>query len=289
MGNEPDDLANRIDAQARRTLEYGRHRFLWTWLAVALLAVLTAIALEVSVNTAKRQSDTISDTADTASEQASAAQASTEEVQKYLKGEQGIPGVPGTDGKTGTPGLPSSTPGPTGKAGPPGVAGETGPQGVAGEASTAPGPSGAMGAAGTTGNPGAPGDTGPKGATGDIGPKGDTGPTGPTGPAGPTGPTGSQGVPGPAQPITTTVVSAASPNDVETVKDVTVTCPSGSVLLSGGYHWVPATGGISAIADEPDAANGWHVTMVRDTFPANALWQVTVYAVCNTATPTPKQ
>src|SRR5262245_58191333 len=99
-----------LEASHRSTLGYSRRRFLWTWLAVALLAILVALAVWLSVETAKRQNATTTDLANTADNSAGRANDKTNNVYLYLRGERGLPGVPGADGKPGTPGQPGSNP-----------------------------------------------------------------------------------------------------------------------------------------------------------------------------------
>ena len=269
------DLAERMDAQARRTLEYGRHRFLWTWLCMGALALLIGVALEVSVNTAKKQNETVAMTADTANTKADANTASNEEITKYLKGEQGIPGVPGANGKNGAPGQPGSVPSdlPPGPAGPPGKAGSEGPVGPAGAI-------GAPGVTGPTGEPGAPGGSGTAGepgAAGEPGPKGDTGPAGAKGA---TGATGAQGPPGPAAAAPTTAIALnATANDTVPSKQVTATCTTGRAT-GGGFAVVPSTAGIVVTASSPVGNTGWSGTAEAGTVAPGTNWQLLVFAVC---------
>ena len=289
MATDPNELVDQIDEQNRRTLQYGRKRFLWTWLAMGLLALLIGIALEVAVETAKRQNENVKLSADTANTKADANTASNEEITKYLKGEQGIPGVPGANGKDGTPGLPSSIPGP---AGPTGAAGPTsttpgpaGPAGADGSPSTVAGPLGPSGAPGTEGPPGPAGVQGPqgdKGVAGDKGEKGDTGPAGPAGSAGPAGPAGATGPAGPAAAaptLTTTVALAASPNDTATHKQITVTCAAGRAT-GGGFALVPSDPGLDVSASSPVGNTGWSATADQLSLPPGTTWQLLVFAIC---------
>ena len=312
-------LLDQIGVQGKRALRYSRTRFLGTWFAIAVLAMLTGFALLLAEQTANRQDDAARALSANASHKAKTAQESTDQIVLYLQGKQGIPGVPGANGQDGAPGQPGSIPselppgprgpqghpgprGPLGEAGLPGADGLTGPTGFPGEAGPAgpigvPGATGAIGATGLNGTTGATGEKGAQGSQGDagatggagpVGPAGPTGPRGETGPQGATGPQGPTGAAGPSQPISVAAVSVQSADDVTRDKDLTATCPTGSVVLSGGYHWTPATPGITVIADEPATATSWHVEALADTFPANSLWQLTVFAMCNVTPPTPK-
>ena len=281
MPNDPNEIVDRFDAQNRETLQYGRHRFLWTWLAVGLLAVLTAISLEVAVTTAHRQNESVKVTASDASATADNAQASNDEVVKYLKGEQGIPGVPGANGKNGSPGLPSSEPGPQGPRGVSGPAGTAGAVGPAGAASTVPGPTGAagtIGPAGTPGEAGTAGEPGPQGVKGDTGSKGDTGPQGPRGDTGPSGPAGPAGA---SSSLSTSVAIGSSANDTTTHKTALATCPAGTRATGGGFALVPSDPGLDVSASSPVGNTGWNATADQLSLPPGTVWQLLAFAICS--------
>lgn len=106
------------------------------------------------------------------------------EVARCLGLQPGAPGRPGTPGVPGTPGRPGSQ-------GIPGLRGPQGPQGT-------PGVQGDAGATGAQGAQGAAGADGSQGPAGPAGQDGATGPPGPQGPQGDPGPEGPQGPPGPA-------------------------------------------------------------------------------------------
>lgn len=275
-----EDLAEKMDQQARRTLEYGRHRFLWTWLCMALLALLIGVALEVSVNTAKKQNDTVAMTADTANAKSDANTASNEEITKYLKGEQGIPGVPGANGTDGAPGQPGSIPsdlppGPAGPQGPKGEKGTSGSPGAMGEAGLeglagVPGPTGTAGAVGAIGVTGEPGPAGAQGPQGDIGPKGDPGAQGLIGPTGPQGPPGTSAAFNPQF-----IGGFNGPNPLSP-KTVIVACPAGTKAIGGGFS-VPS--GVEVIASN-SVVDGWSVTAVATTIAPNTAWTVSGSVVC---------
>lgn len=274
---DTEDLAVKMDDQARRTLEYGRHRFLWTWLCMAVLALLIGIALEVSVNTAKKQNETVQMTADTANTKADANTASNEEITKYLKGEQGIPGVPGANGKNGAPGQPGSIPSdlPPGPAGPKGATGATGSAGAMGAAGLegvagVPGPTGSSGIAGEIG---APGEAGPAGAQGPKGEKGDTGLQGPEGISGPTGP---QGPPGTSAAFNPQFIGGFNGPNPISPKTVIVACPTGTKAIGGGFS-VPE--GVEVIASR-SVVDGWEVTAIATTIAPGTSWSVNGSVVC---------
>ena len=216
----PDELLTQIQDNTRRALWYARSRFLGTWTAVALLALLTGVALTVAGRSAKtnlQQTEDIARVADTTADQAATtaegAAESNEQVVAFLRGEQGIPGVPGANGQDGTPGQPGSAGnlGPPGPAGEQGEPGDSGPAGATGpEGAAVPGEPGPAGGQGQTGSAGAQGD---RGAKGDKGDKGDDGPPGtpgtqghdgeqgPIGPQGPAGPGGTARRDGPADHV----------------------------------------------------------------------------------------
>jgi Collagen triple helix repeat (20 copies) len=268
-----DDLYEEIRQQGKQTLRYTRMRLLGTWLAIALLALLTAVTLIAASRNAQTDLDQTQDIAVLASDNADAAtvdahQASddTDEITAYLRGEQGIPGVPGTNGQDGSPGLPSSEPGPRG---PQGANGDTGPQGSLGPA----GPMGTMGTAGTNGLEGPPGTPGTPGHIGETGPEGPTGPKGDTGAQGPPGPAG------PAATVTTSVALGQSANDTTAHKVVNATCPTGRAS-GGGFAIVPSDPGIIPTASTPLGNTGWSATVDVLSLPPGTTWQLLVFAVC---------
>ncbi len=101
---DPNDLLDEINRNTRQTLKYSRRRFLGTWLAVALMSILIALALWLSVTTAHRQNQTAHLTASSAKQKATTAQESSDQIVLYLQGKQGLPGVPGANGKDGNAG-----------------------------------------------------------------------------------------------------------------------------------------------------------------------------------------
>lgn len=272
-----DDLSEKMDEQARRTLAYGRNRFLWTWLCMALLALLIGVALEISAKTAKNQNETVKVTADTANGKADANKKTNDEITKYLKGEQGIAGVPGANGKDGAPGQPGSIPsdlppGPAGPAGPRGPKGTSGPSGV-------PGNTGPAGESGQTGNTGAVGPTGAQGESGLVGPKGDTGLQGPegiSGPQGPVGPVGPTGPAGTSAKFSPQFIGGTSNNDDLSPKSIVVACPSGTKAIGGGFN-VPS--GIEVIQSQ-SVVDGWSVVAVATTIAPGKLWTLHGSVVC---------
>ena len=104
------------------TLQYSRHRFLWTWAALSLFGLLTAAAIGLALVNAKTNFDQTDELTRVAQADADQAQADTDEIGAYLRGETGLPGVPGSNGEDGSPGLP-------GAGGEPGQAGDGGPPG----------------------------------------------------------------------------------------------------------------------------------------------------------------
>ena len=281
-----ESLLDKIIDSTKNVVRYMRQRFLWTWFAIGLLAVLTAFSLWLATRSAQTNLDQANDIARIANETADSAKKQSDQTTAYLKGEQGIPGVPGANGVDGTPGQPSSVAGPAGPTGPkgdsgsPGAngnAGSTGPMGLAGIAGPLGpiGPAGSSGTNGIDGTVGSEGPQGPKGDKGNQGDKGDVGAQGPAGPAGPQGPAGPAG----ASTITTATVAAASANDASPQKNVTATCTSGKVT-GGGYAILPATSEIVPTTSSTNG-NGWQVT--ANASPSfTGTWQVLALATCTT-------
>ena len=276
-----DDILKQVVKQGKQTLRYTRMRLLATWLALALLAILTAATLIATSRNAQTDLDQTediavlaSDNADAATVDANQANADTDEITAYLRGEQGIPGVPGENGQSGTPGLPSE-PGPRGPPGLNGDPGPLGPMGPLGPAGTN-GTSGPAGAAGVKGVDGPPGTPGTPGHIGEQGPRGDTGPAGPAGPIGPQGPVGPAG---PAGFATTTIAVGQSANSPDTPKTANATCSTGRAS-GGGFAIAPSDPGLIVTASSPVGNTGWSVTVEELSFPAANSWQVLVFVTC---------
>ena len=293
MSTDFDRLS--LEAEEHTALKWGRTRFLWTWLALALLATATGIALWTGARNAERIDETSEALAREASEDAAAAQESSDEITAYLRGEQGLPGVPGSNGEDGTPGLPGAggEPGEPGEPGPRGERGETGPQGAVGLSGTqgpsgTVGPPGGTGPRGETGSPGEPGlrgsqgPSGERGSPGTDGTNGKDGANGTDGVNGTTGATGPQGPPGPAAPpttVATTTVAGASANDTATTKNVQATCTTGQIT-GGGFAVVPSDPGIIVTASTPIGTSGWQATATVLSLPAGTTWQLFAFATC---------
>ena len=157
--------------------------------------------------------------------------------------------------------------GPTGAIGPQGPAGATGQQGLAGPA----GPQGATGAQGPAGPAGA---VGPQGPAGPRGSDGAPGPQGATGAQGPIGPQGSPGSAGTASTFILTGGHHSAVGDPEWI-DVTVDCPSGSVMTGGHARFSSYD-----ITDSWPEGNGWRATAKTPLIPDTLLGYITVYAIC---------
>jgi hypothetical protein len=246
------------------------HRFYTTWLLIAILALMSSIALIISTQT---QND-VAQSAKTAADHASA---QSDQVVAYMRGEAGIPGVPGSNGEDGQPGLPGSkgATGPKGETGPPGAAGPKGDQGAEGTTGTA-GSAGPTGPVGDTGTPGAVGEVGPQGPPGPEGkqgPKGADGANGLGGPKGDPGPTGPQGPPGIVNPQFIGAVNGPNP---ASPKNVIATCPAGTKAIGGGFS-VPQ--GVEVITSQ-SVVDGWDVTAIATTIAPDAAWSVSATAVC---------
>jgi type II secretory pathway pseudopilin PulG len=276
----PDDLLEQISDNTRQALRYARLRFLGTWIAVALLAVLTGIALFATGRNTRTDLQQTEDIARVAHTTADQAKTQGDDTVAYLKGDQGIPGVPGANGQDGSPGLPSAEAGPQGAPGAKGEPGTPGQTGQAGQAG-AFGPVGPVGIAGSQGPAGQKGDHGDKGEKGDDGKTGPAGPPGSTGPAGPAGSPGPAGPPGPAGTVTTAVAVGASANDTTPHKQVSVQCPSGRAS-GGGFALVPSDPGLDVSASSPVGNTGWNATADQLSLPPGTNWQLLVFAICIT-------
>lgn len=168
--------------------------------------------------------------------------------------------------------------GPAGPQGEQGLQGEVGPKGDTGPQ----GETGPMGPVGPSGDKGATGDTGAQGIQGPAGPKGDTGLQGPQGDTGATGATGPAGLTGLER------VSATSrKGGLDFFTTIDVHCPSGKVVISGGYDYFIATGRVLVLESFPRSPAGgmptsWRIYGERDgnTSPFAPEWILTAYALC---------
>ena len=187
-------------------------------------------------------------------------------------GPQGPTGPTGATGETG----PQGPTGPTGLTGPTGATGETGPQGPIGPT----GLTGPTGEAGPQGPTGPIGLTGPTGATGEPGPQGPTGPTGPQGATGPTGPAGPAGALGYVR-----IVGPESRRSSKSSRTATAVCPSGKVVVGGGFVVnapLSVKGKISDLQNFPADASTWR-TKVAETNPVSARWSLRAFALCTSS------
>ena len=277
---EANKLLDRLQSNTRDALHYARSRFLGTWLALSLLALVAGLSFWLGLKNASDQNDLTHDVAMTADETANKGAEQSDQILRYLKGEEGIPGVPGANGEDGTPGQPGSEgiPGDPGERGPPGeqgTQGGEGPQGPSGSGIT--GPTGAVGPMGEAGLPGPPGGAGPKGDTGAQGNIGDTGARGQTGTAGADGTVGPQGPAGPPQ--TFSVTSATAPSSTVSPKTIQVSCLGAGQVVGGGYTTEPQTA-LRLVASWPQGPQTWTVIVENDAFPPDVSWSVTAWAVC---------
>ncbi len=129
------------------------------------------------------------------------------------------------------------------------------------------------------------GPVGKTGATGPQGPVGDTGPTGATGVAGPVGPAGS--IAG-SSIITSPALATAPGAPIGTQLVAKVTCPFGTVLLSGGAQ-VSTSGGAQTAAlrsSFPISATTWQVvSVVTAKLPDGVALEMAPYALCGAPPP----
>jgi len=153
---------------------------------------------------------------------------------------------------------------------------------------------GPQGAQGPTGPAGAKGDTGPPGPQGSSGPQGPGGPQGPSGPAGDTGPPGPAGA-GIKSPH---IVSIESDTNGDNYKSISIACPSGERVISGGAAVTPENAGrafitrnvpyISGADNQGWSAAATEVRAQAETTPdvtpvdepSGFGWSLSVYAIC---------
>jgi hypothetical protein len=109
-------------------------------------------------------------------------------------------------------------------------------------------------------------------ATGQI----PAGPVGPAGPAGAVGPAGPPGVSGVERVEVTSLNNTASP------KTAQMACPAGKRLLGGGARVNTAPQVVALQSSFPDNDNIYRAT-ARETSGTNAVWSLTVFAVCANA------
>ena len=197
------------------------------------------------------------------------------------KGDTGAAGAKGDTGPAGSKGDTGAV-GPKGDTGAAGPQGDVGPMGPKGDTGVAGSP-GETGAAGPRGDTGATGATGPQGAQGATGPQGAQGAQGAQGPQGLMGPLGPQGLPGVGgyQIVSTALATVTLAGDAAAT--MSVTCPVGKRVVSGGYDTSNVTTIVlHPIANFPPAPDSWRVVL-RLSQSAGATFQFRVYAVCATA------
>jgi hypothetical protein len=139
------------------------------------------------------------------------------------------------------------------------------------------GPAGPEGPQGPPGPEGGP--AGPEGPEGPQGPVGPAGPAGDQGPAGPAGPAGAQGPVGPAGPAGVSdyeVVTNASPFSGNGAQTHTVSCPTGTRALGGGYQ---SSAALNVTASSPSAdGKSWTISFKRAS--GKGSYTVTAQATC---------
>jgi hypothetical protein len=126
-----------------------------------------------------------------------------------------------------------------------------------------------------------------------AGPQGPTGPSGPAGPAGPAGPPGRSGISGVVTERKDISLNWGAYSDGDAA-GAEVACPSGDVVLNGGYGFTGADNGEVAekwipVSDAPIQSDGiWYWDVVEFmtgtpyTPPAGqqANWYLSVFVVC---------
>lgn len=121
--------------------------------------------------------------------------------------------------------------------------------------------------------------TGPQGPAGEAG---STGPQGETGPAGSQGPAGAPGVSG-YEVVTAQMTIAYNYLYPSQTFSGSVTCPTGKVVLSGGWYLDPAAGSSSAadphpVRNYPSTTTTW--SWVFPPYNGSNAFTATLYAVC---------
>jgi hypothetical protein len=132
---------------------------------------------------------------------------------------------------------------------------------------------------------------GVKGPKGSSGPQGSPGPQGAAGPSGPPGPAGISGV---VTERKDTSINWGAYQPGYGDEDILVACPSGDVVLTGGYGFTGSDNGEVAekwipTSDGPIQSDGiwyWHVSEVMTGTPyvpsagEQPNWYLSVFAVC---------
>jgi hypothetical protein len=120
------------------------------------------------------------------------------------------------------------------------------------------------------------------GPQGVQGPQGDVGPQGAQGPAGTNGTNGTDGTNGFSGYLRVTGTISAS--NSTSPKTVTVDCPGGRFVLSGGHVFTAATGGLVVRESRATDDDTWTV-VAEEVDGVGGSWQVQAFAVCAVAAP----
>lgn len=103
-------------------------------------------------------------------------------------------------------------------------------------------------------------------------------------PAGPTGPQGPQGTPGTPGLSGREQVSAETPLNAISPKNLTATCPAGKKVIGGGVELSGAgRNRVSATENKPSGDNAWEAEAF-EVVGTNATWKVVVHAICANVT-----
>lgn len=93
-------------------------------------------------------------------------------------------------------------------------------------------------------------------------------------PAGPAGPAGPPGISAREQ------VSAESPQSSAAPKNVTVTCPTGKLVIGGGVELSgPGRARVTVTENKPSGTNAWEAEAF-EAVATGAAWKVVVHALC---------
>jgi hypothetical protein len=96
-------------------------------------------------------------------------------------------------------------------------------------------------------------------------------------PAGPTGPQGPQGAPGLSG---REQVSAETPLNALSPKNITATCPVGKKVIGGGVELSGAgRNRVSATENKPSGDNAWEAEAF-EVVGTNLTWKIVIHAIC---------
>ncbi len=96
----------------------------------------------------------------------------------------------------------------------------------------------------------------------------------------PAGPVGAQGPQGPAGLSAREQVSAETPQNSLSPKNITVTCPTTKKIIGGGVELSgPGRARVTVTENKPTGDNTWEAEAF-EAVATNAVWKVVIHAVC---------